>query len=143
MSASRAAAVLLVALAACGGPEAGRVEGPAPALDRATVNEPGEVVEIDAILVPGKVTLVDFWAEWCKACKHLDAELDRSLAGVAGVAVRKVDIHSASSPVARYYDIGVLPHLRIYDRAGKMRYALIGDNTERAVELTLGVVRGE
>ncbi len=143
MNAGLAAASLLVALAACGGPEPGRLERPAPALDRITVNEPGEIVEIEKILVPGKVTLVDFWAEWCRACKDFDAELDESLAGVDGVAVRRVDILSATSPVARYYDIGVLPNVRIYDRSGRMRYALIGDNTVRAVELTLGVRRGE
>jgi len=137
------AALLLATWAACGPCSAGRRGRPAPALDRAVVNEPGEMVAVEDILVPGKVTLVDFWAVWCKACKTLDAELERGLAGVAGVAVRRIDIRDASSPVAHGYDIGVLPHVRIYDRTGRLVYVLIGDNTERTVELTLAVLRGE
>lgn len=142
MIAGRASALLVATWAACSQPASGP-RRPELALDQDTVNRPGELVRIEDILVPGKVTLVDFWADWCRACKDLDARLEHALAGVGDVALRKVDILDDSSPVAAHYDIGVLPHLRIYDRSGKLVYALIGENTERAVELTLEVVRGE
>jgi len=142
--AERAAALLLIAGVACGHPVA-EPRGPEPAaqLDVQLANEPGELVVIEECLVPDKVTLIDFWADWCQACKDLDEKLLAELAGSTDVVVRRIDILDDGSPVARHYDIGVLPHVRVYDRAGRLVYALIGDNAARAGALALEVAGGE
>ncbi len=115
----------------------------AVALDIVLANKPGELVVIEDLLVPGKVTVVDFGADWCGACKEVDAKLLGAIRGLPGIAVRKIDILDDDSPVAKHYDIGVLPHIRIYSRDGELVYALIGDNAHSIAERLREVVAGE
>jgi hypothetical protein len=53
--------------------------------------------------------------------------------------VRKIDVVDDATPVARAYGVGSLPHVRIYDARGELRYALTGnaalDAGSRAVAL--------
>ena len=112
------------------------------AADIVLVNKPGEMVVIEELLVPGKITIVDFWADWCGACKEVDEKLLVAIAGQPGIAVRKVDILDDDSPVARHFDIGVLPHIRIYSREGELIYALIGDNAHTVGERLREVLAG-
>ena len=71
--------------------------------------------------VPGKWTVFDFWAPWCEACKGLDAGL-RSLASERELAVRRVNIVSFESPIARKElpGVEVLPHLRLVSPSGQV-----------------------
>jgi thioredoxin 1 len=114
----------------------------AASVDIVLANRPGEMVVIEDLLVPGKVTVVDFWAEWCGACKEVDAKLLLAITGEPGIAVRKIDILDDDSPVAKHYDIGVLPHIRIYSRDGELLYALIGDNAHSIAERLTEVLGG-
>ena len=127
MVALRLAAV--VALAACG---AGRA--PAPKVV-ALNSAPGELVDIDAALVADHVTIVDFWAAWCAACDRIDAMLMADIADEPAIVVRRVDVGEGRTPVARAYQVGALPHLRIFDRERRLRYVLVGNDTLRTAEL--------
>ena len=88
----------------------------------------GDVVDLvnageDAPLtaVPGKWTVIDFWAPWCVACKTLDRELRERAAKDARLAVRRVNIVDFDSPIARRElpGVTVLPHVRVVDPSGK------------------------
>jgi thiol-disulfide isomerase/thioredoxin len=62
--------------------------------------------------VPGKITVFDFWATWCKPC----GELDRALAELArkhpdDLAVRKVDVVDEDTPYT-------LPYVEVFGRDG-------------------------
>jgi thiol-disulfide isomerase/thioredoxin len=157
-----AASILTVSMAlfGCGsdvGPKGGGSTGPKgpaktdkpPVIDNLTadqdikiVNEPGAMVALEKVLVPGKVTIVDFYADWCGACKVIEKKTVTKLTGEKGIAIRKINIKDDESPVAQHYDIGALPHIRIFDKTGKMLYALTGNQTLRTGELAIKIRSG-
>lgn len=96
--------------------------------------EPGAMVDVEKSLPPGVVTVVDFWAEWCVACKTVEAQLLSEISAHPNIVLRKVDVGAGDSEVAQAYKIGGLPHLRIFDRRGRLRYMLVGDDASQAGE---------
>jgi len=80
----------------------------------------GQAVDLAAHLAPGKYTVVDFYASWCPPCRVLGPTLERlAAAETARLALRKVDIVDWTMPVVDQYGIESLPHLMLYDPAGK------------------------
>jgi thiol-disulfide isomerase/thioredoxin len=72
-------------------------------------------------LVPGKLVLVEFYADWCAPCRILEPQIARRAElNPDALAVRKVDVINWESPVARQFDIGVLPYLRLYGPNGDL-----------------------
>ena len=127
----RIAVIALVV--ACGTPTATPVQ-PRPAKE-IQLNATGAVVNIEAGLVPGYVTVVDFWSESCGACHVVGEMLTKGVADAPLILIRKVDVGDAFTPVAAAYDIGALPHYRVYDKHGRMRYLLIGNDCVKAPEI--------
>jgi len=78
----------------------------------------GAVIHLSELLAPGKVTIVDFYADWCAPCKAIDPYL-RGLAQDPLVAVRKVDIVGWQSPVAKQWQLKSIPNMRVYDKQGR------------------------
>lgn len=102
---------------------------------------PGAMVDIEQHTIAGYVTIVDFWAEWCAACKVIEDELRVELAQEGAVVVRKVDVGAGDSDVARAYRLGALPHLRIFDRKRRLRYVLVGNDAHQAGEAAIALAR--
>ncbi|MEO8702450.1 MAG: thioredoxin family protein [Kofleriaceae bacterium] len=126
---------LMFLLVACGQPvEPAKPEPPAPAKEL-QLNKPGETVNIEAGLAPGYVTVVDFWAESCGACHVVGAMLEKGVAADAKILIRKVDVGDGFTPVAEAYSVGALPHYRVYDKKGRMRYMLVGNDCTKASEI--------
>lgn len=125
--------VMVAALGACGPKVA--APPPPPPEKVVQVNATGQPVDLAAVLVPGHVTVVDFWATWCAGCVVVDEQLMASIAAEPAVVVRKIDVGDGDTPVARQHKVGALPHVRIYDRGGNLRYVLAGNDALTAGEV--------
>ena len=87
----------------------------------AVIAAPGAEVDVIKCLVPGKITLVDFFADWCGPCRVLSPKLEAYAASREDVFIRKVNIVSWKSAVTKQYGIGFVPNVRVYGPDGKMR----------------------
>ena len=87
----------------------------------------GRKVDVAKLLAPGKVTIVDWYGEWCGPCKVLESRLQHymasNIASNPGLALRRVDIgkwdNEAARQATREFRLSELPYVRIYDRSGK------------------------
>jgi thioredoxin-like negative regulator of GroEL len=131
-----AALAVCSVVAACGPKTAAPAPAP-PAEKVIQVNVTGAPVDLESVLVPGHVTVVDFWATWCGGCAVVDEKLMASIGAEPAVVVRKIDIGDGDTPVARQHKVGALPHVRIYDRAGNLRYVLAGNDAMTAGDAAL------
>jgi thiol-disulfide isomerase/thioredoxin len=122
-------------LVACGhaGPTA--PPGPPPA-KKAAVTSP----RVEDAVVEGYVTLVDFWAESCAACEVVAGKIGDAIAKDDRVIVRTVDVGDGFNAYARAYEIGALPHWKVYDAHRRLRYVLIGKECLRAPGLARELV---
>ncbi|MCU0305695.1 MAG: thioredoxin domain-containing protein [Thermoanaerobaculales bacterium] len=95
------------------------VAATAGAADIRTVSH-GDEVELTDHLVPGKLVLFDFYADWCGPCRGLEPRLAELAERHADrLALRKVDIVNWDSAVARQHRIGSIPHLVLYGPGGE------------------------
>lgn len=97
-----------------------KLQAPAPAWE--LINVPGECVNVEEKLIPGKTNIVYFSAEWCPYCQRMAPRLEELVGRDTDYVVRKVDIREFKSPVWNQYELhktGV-PAFRIYDGEGEM-----------------------
>lgn len=117
------------------GPGQGRyaaaVEFP-EALDLAWISRGGEMVDIHAHLAADKVTVFDFFAEWCGPCREVDREMRAILETHDDVALRKLDVSDWDWPVAEHYlrRVPALPYVIVYDPSGNRVAAISGLDLE-------------
>ena len=92
------------------------------------VGEPPRSELIASLLVPGKITIVDYWATWCGPCKKLAPQVEAFAAGRDDVVLRKVD--ATNWGVAEMGEhlpaVAGLPFLDVYGRDGKLISRRIG-----------------
>jgi thiol-disulfide isomerase/thioredoxin len=87
----------------------------APASDGATI-------DLTAALVPGKITLIDYWASWCEPCRVLDVRLQHLVRSHPGIAVRRVNVaqfdNDAGKQAVKAFHMRAIPYVRVYDAQG-------------------------
>ncbi len=76
----------------------------------------GEVIELTSHARDGRITVFDFYADWCPPCKKLDKSL-ADLKKVYGdrVEIFKLDLVNWESELARHHGIKDLPYLIVYN----------------------------
>lgn len=90
----------------------------------------GKRVDIAKLMAPGKITIVDFYGEWCGPCRVLETRLQHLMRGQGNIALRRVDIgkwdNDAAKQATREFHAEALPYIRVYDAKGKFVASVTG-----------------
>ena len=80
----------------------------------------GNEVDIAKHLAAGKITLVEFYADWCGPCKMISPALEQLATTDSDIALCKIDIVNWQSAVSQQYNIHSIPCVVVFDRKGQM-----------------------
>ena len=83
------------------------------------ITEGGKKIDLKNVLVPGKITIVDFYADWCGPCREMAPHLEDMAKDDPDIFLRKIDIVNWESEVAKQYELRSIPNVRVFDRKGK------------------------
>ena len=107
-------------------------------LDIATASK-GEAFDLARHMARGKVTIVDFWAEWCGPCHALTPKLERLVRDGNGIALRTIELPTWESPSAKQataeFRLPGLPYVRVYGPNGRFLGAVTGNDIEKVKKL--------
>jgi thiol-disulfide isomerase/thioredoxin len=88
---------------------------------------PGAEFDIGSYLQKGKVTIVDFYSDYCPPCRQISPLLNKLDKRRQDIVVLPVDINRKGvkgidwqSPLARQYELQSIPHFKIYDAEGNL-----------------------
>ena len=81
------------------------------------ISNGGEQVDLPSILTEGKVTIVDFYAEWCGPCRQMSPQLEQMARTDPDVVLVKIDIVKWGTPVAQQFDLKSIPNVRVFNRS--------------------------
>ena len=99
---------------------------------RRIVDAGEDVPALEPHAVRGKVTIFDFYADWCGPCRQVDEHVFEVLKRRSDVAYRKLNIVSWETPIAKHYMANVpsLPFVIVYGKDGKPAGKMSGLNLE-------------
>jgi thiol-disulfide isomerase/thioredoxin len=102
-----------------------------------------DVPSLEPHAVRGKVTIFDFYADWCGPCRQVDEHVFELLEKRTDIAYRKLNIVSWETPLAKRYlaNVPSLPFVVIYGRDGKQAGTMSGvnlDDLDRAIAVASG-----
>lgn len=89
----------------------------------------GEAVgELAPLAVKGKVTVFDFYADWCAPCRKVDLFMYGVVSRRSDVALRKLNVISWDTPLSKEQlsQATTLPHLVVFGRDGQVIKRLSG-----------------
>lgn len=101
-------------------------------------------VDLKAIPVPGKITVLDYWAEWCSPCHFLEKRLQHVMNANPDMALRRVNVGKWDNAAARQatseFRLEALPYVRVYDARGKFVDDVTGGSWDQFLKV-LGKAR--
>jgi len=78
----------------------------------------GEQVDIQEHCERGKITIVDFYADWCGPCKQAAPVLEELVNKDSDLVLRKIDVVKWGTPVCQQFGINGIPFIQVYDGLG-------------------------
>jgi thiol-disulfide isomerase/thioredoxin len=104
----------------------------------------GREVTLEEHLVPGKLVVFDFFADWCAPCRYVTPVLERLAEQHPDrLALRTIDVVDWSSPVARQHGLSAIPHLVLFGPDGTRLAEGDAQRVLDVLESQLGVAAGE
>lgn len=87
-----------------------------------------DVPELEAHAAAGKVTLFDFYADWCAPCRKVDAHVFALMQKRDDIAIRKLNIISWDTPLAKRYltKVESLPYVIVFGKDGQKSKVVTG-----------------
>lgn len=82
------------------------------------ISNGGQRVDRQKLVMPGKITVVDFYADWCGPCRRMGPHLEQIARSDPEVVLYKVDIVNWETPVVKQYRIRSIPNVHVYNRNG-------------------------
>ena len=99
----------------------------------------GGKINITNLLGSGKITIFDFYADWCGPCRAFSPKVERLIENNPNVALRKVDIVTWKSEVSRQlakkYQMSGLPFILVFDDNGKLLGIVEGNYIEKVEQI--------
>jgi copper chaperone CopZ/thiol-disulfide isomerase/thioredoxin len=96
-------------------------------------------LDLKTIAVPGKITVVDYWAEWCSPCHFLEKRLQHLLNSDPNMALRRVNVGKWDNAAARQataeFRLEALPYVRVYDARGKFVDDVTGGSWDQLLKV--------
>ena len=83
------------------------------------VSNGGKNISLKSYMKPGKVTVIDFYADWCGPCRQISPALERLANGDPNVNLVKVDIVKWGTPVTKQFNIQSIPYVRVFNARGR------------------------
>ncbi len=104
-------------------------KAPPKGADVSEIVKAGEALPaLEPHVVPGRITIFDFYAAWCTACRKLDTYLYARIAQGLPVSIRKINIVDWDSKVSEKWlaEVPELPYVIIYGKRGQKVRAFSG-----------------
>ena len=99
---------------------------------------------LKVLSVPGKVTIIEFYATWCAGCQNVETALRKLLTQDPSVAMRRVSVTDWESPAVAVHlsDIAGLPYLVVLGSDGRLLGTIQGYD-EATFETKLAAIRAQ
>jgi thiol-disulfide isomerase/thioredoxin len=89
----------------------------------------GQTIELNKLPSRGKITVVDFFSQYCPPCMQLAPLLEQLAQKRSDLAIKKVDIQRSEvsgkidwqSPLAQQLELRSIPYFMIFDQKGKLK----------------------
>ena len=97
-------------------------------VQEANAGQGGQTIDLSKLPVRGKITVVDFFSQYCPPCMRLGPLLEQLAQKRSDLAIKKVDIQRSEvsgkidwqSPLAQQLGLRSIPHFMIFNAKGKL-----------------------
>jgi len=99
----------------------------------------GAKIKFKNHLVSGKITVFDFYADWCGPCRVFSPKVEHFIKENPDVSLRKVDIvnwqSALSKQLTKDYKMPALPFILVFDDKGKLLGKVEGNHIEKVEKI--------